>query len=123
MEYLIVFQILCGAFGGYVASRKGRNVIVWLFIAGVLPLAGLALVLMVGEVGSSAPNITGVGTQKRRRPRRCDGSFIPDCRGCPHFSRPLFDPSYGASHRGRCRYYRRELREQSEPADRPGAIK
>lgn len=118
MEYLIAFQLLCGAFGAYLARRKNRSVVLWFGIAAVVPVAGVVLALVVGKAGRTeakkAKRKKGEhgGKNRPRRPRRCNGSYISDCRGCPYFYRPLFDTTYDENHKGRCRFYDRELYEE-----------
>lgn len=130
MEYLIAFQLLCGCFAGFAASRKKRNGILWFFIGTALPVIGVVLALTVGvprKRAERAPhaNDSGYG---HRRPSRCCGSYIPDCQGCPHFVRPLFDRSYTGHRKGFCKFFNKVLSEhaqkgapQSENADSQAA--
>ena len=88
--------------------------LLWFAIAGGVPVIGIALVVLIGRSESSHPKTDVREKRSQRPPKRCIGSFIPDCRGCPFFSSPLFDPSEDDTCVGRCRYYGKELR-----AERP----
>jgi len=110
MEYLLAFQFLCGGFAAYVAARKRRSLLGWFAIGFLLPVLGAVLCLVVGaRVRAGGP---GPEPRKRRRPKRCNGSYIPDCQGCPHFTKPLFDSSYNEKRRGRCEFFDRELQQE-----------
>jgi hypothetical protein len=112
MHYLIVFQILCGFFAAYVASRKARSPVLWWFAGTFLPVVGVVWALLVSDaVPGGAPRTGGrSGPGRSKRPKRCCGEFLPDCRGCPHFRRRLFrseqdgDPGY-------CEFYEKTLSE------------
>ena len=105
MEYVVVFQVFCGFFAAFVAARKERSVLAWFAIGTLLPVVGVALALRVKRT----PARGGKERTVRQAPRRCRGSFIPDCRGCPFFSRPLFDPSQDSSKKGYCQRFERVL--------------
>ncbi len=49
----------------------------------------------------------------KRRPKRCCGSYIPDCEGCPFFQRPLFGEPQAKGRKGRCLFYKRDLKVES----------
>lgn len=125
VAYAVAFQLLCGSFAAFLAGRKGRSRIAWFAVGLLVPIIGVAL------AWSAAPRAAGPkakrrdrapGAQRqRRRPRRCTGSYIPDCLGCRYFIRPLFDPSYSGFRKGRCELLGRDLvdeaeRESSKPA-------
>ena len=117
MAYLVAFQLLCGAFGAFLASRKRRSPAAWFAIAFALPIVGVILAYRVGEYRRAKPRLRE-GRDERRRPlqppKRCCGSYIPDCLGCPHFSRPLFDDSYTGGKKGYCRLFGKQLLESGE---------
>lgn len=119
MYYLMVCAVLCGLFSAFVAGRKGRNRIAWWFIGTLLPILGVVLSLTVAEK-RAAPSAgqggrAGATTRRGRgKPKRCCGSYIPDCFGCPHFRRALFDPARAEDKKGYCGLFRRDL--IAEPA-------
>ena len=49
------------------------------------------------------------GPREKHPPKRCCGSYIADCQGCCYFARPLFDPSYAGTRKGRCERFNRDL--------------
>ena len=110
MEYLVAFQVLCAGFAAFVAARKGRSAILW-FAVGLLPVVGVVLALTV-ERPSARREGRGKGAEPRP-PRRCRGSYIPDCEGCPFFTRPLFDASYQGPKKGYCKRFERTLSEEA----------
>jgi len=117
MGYIVAFQLLCGLFASFVAARKRRSRLAWFAVGMLLPIVGVVLALKVrhSSVRRKAP-VGGV-SPGRRAPNRCSGCYIPDCLGCPHFSRPLFDPSYGDSRRGHCKLFGRDLFDDAQKAD------
>jgi len=124
MHYLIVFQILCGCLSAFAAGRKGRNRTLWWAIGAFVPLFGVLIALMVPEAGAGlrAPRnrrgrIEEVQADRRSRPRRCRGSYIPDCQGCPYFRRPLFDADPQPHKKGTCTFLGKELWEESAQDD------
>ncbi len=120
MHYLIVFQVLCGFFAAHVASRNGRNPVGWWFAGALLPVLGVVAVMLTGrkEDGTSTAG-TSTGKDRRTRPSRCCGEFLPDCRGCPYFRRRLFRSEDGDAV-GYCTFYDRILRE-NRPRDGQGS--
>ncbi len=122
MLYVFAFLAFCGFFCAHVAHRKGRNPWLWGAAGALLPVLGVALCLMA----SAAPTPAATGREQvearpRQRPRRCCGEFIPDCRGCPYFRRPLFRHDASPDERGYCEFYDRNLvdRERSgQPVER-----
>ena len=44
-----------------------------------------------------------------KRPKRCCGSYIPDCEGCPYFKKALFESSPNSVKKGECRFFNRDL--------------
>jgi len=119
MQFLVVFQILCGFFGAFVAGRKGRSRLGWWFIGAFLPVFGAILCLMApdaaAKVGATEQGDGADGIRKQRpRPRRCCGSYIPDCQGCPYFRRPLFEAHREADGKGTCTFYGKQLREEAD---------
>jgi len=117
MEYLVAIQLLCGSFAAYVASRKNRNRFLWFLLGLAVPVGGVLMALIVGKgqrtpgKGVESPDVAEA--EPRRPPKRCCGSYIPDCRGCPYFTRPLFDPSYGGRRKGYCELFEKELIEEA----------
>jgi len=112
MYYLIVIMVLCGFFSAFVAARKSRNRIVWWFVG--LTILGVALTLAVPEKqvtvrATGGRRARGGARQGRKKPKRCCGSYIPDCFGCPYFRRPLFDPSRAEDKKGHCEFFGRDL--------------
>ncbi len=111
---MIVCAALCGFFSAYVAGRKGRNRVAWWFIGALVPILGVVLSLTASEKRGS-PASAGLGSassgrrQGRKKPKRCCGSYIPDCFGCLHFRRPLFDPLRAEEKRGYCEFFRKDL--------------
>ncbi|MGD2175738.1 MAG: hypothetical protein PVJ27_10080 [Candidatus Brocadiaceae bacterium] len=116
MHYFFVIQLLCGFFAAYVAGGKGRSRLAWWFAGALLPIFGVALVLLVppaGEAGAAGP--AGGSTPRQPvRPKRCCGRFIPDCLGCSYFRRNLFRSDASPGARGHCRYFGRDLVEGEE---------
>ena len=107
--YVIAALLFCGAFCSFVAAGKNRNRWLW-FVIGFVPFVGVIAVLVVpplrptGGAGQTAPE-----GRARKRPRRCSGAFIPDCRGCPYFERPLFTGRADEGGKCYCRFFRKEL--------------
>jgi len=123
MYYAIVCAAVCGFFAAFVGGRKGRNRVAWWFIGALLPVLGVVLSLLVPEKRAAAvavqPGATGgAGRPGRRKPKRCCGSYIPDCFGCLHFRRPLFEPVHAEDKKGYCELFRKDLMAGS---DRKGA--
>lgn len=120
MHYLIVFQVLCGFFAAHVASRNGRNAVGWWFAGALLPVLGVVAVMLAGrKEGGTSMAGTSTGKDRRVRPSRCCGEFLPDCRGCPYFRRRLFRSEDGDAV-GYCTFYDRILRE-NRPRDGQGS--
>ena len=119
--YLIAGLILSGLAAGYVAGRKGRSRIAWAAVGTFLPGLGILLSIAVPERGGTDDSQeAGVGSRKsppRRRPRRCCGSWIPDCQGCDWFHRELFRSSETTDAAGYCEYYGRRLTAAAPPPD------
>lgn len=114
MYYVIAFQVLCGFFSAYVADRKGRNGVLWWFVGALVPVFGVALSLALPQAPGPRPLSAGAAGERgersrRRRPKRCCGSYIPDCHGCPYFRRQLFDPGRSEGKKGRCEFYEKDL--------------
>ena len=122
MYYLLIIQVLCGCFSAFVASRKGRNRILWWFIGALLPVLGVVLSLKVREpADEGAPVPLGApasadaaaeAADRRHRPSRCCGSYIPDCLGCSYFRRQLFAGEHRDGLKGRCGHFDKELRDE-----------
>lgn len=119
MEYLVAFQLLCGCFAGYVAAQKNRNWFWWFLIGTLVPVAGVIIALAVDEnrPGAGESRLSGGRhrsreNEKPKRPKRCCGRYIPDCKGCPYFSRPLFDGSYRGRKKGFCNFFKKDLVEE-----------
>ena len=126
MYYLGAFQILCGGCSAFVAARKGRNPIFWWLVGTLVPIFGVVLSLAVAPADharvSSRPR-QGSGEpvrEKRRIPKRCCGSYIPDCLGCPFFRRQLFATGRREGTKGFCEHLQKELR--SEPKRRGSRV-
>jgi hypothetical protein len=85
-----------------------------------LPVLGVVAVMLAGrkEDGTSTAG-TSKGKDRRTRPSRCCGEFLPDCRGCPYFRRRLFRSEDGDAV-GYCTFYDRILRE-NRPRDGQGS--
>jgi len=113
MPYLIAGLILSGLVAGYVAGRKGRSRIAWMAVGMFLPGLGILLSIAVPERGDADGSPEGGAPARkahvRRRPRRCCGSWIPDCQGCDWFHRELFRSSQTTDSVGYCEYYGRRL--------------
>lgn len=129
MPYLVVVQILCGFFSAYVAGRKGRSRVAWWFIGALLPVAGVVLALLAGDKERSEGSAAAVthapseaALRRRRRPKRCCGSYIPDCLGCPYFRRPLFSQNPRPNLRGTCQYFGIDLVQESGSRRRPSEM-
>ncbi len=122
MAYLFAFQILCGLFSAFVASQKGRNPALWGTIGACLPVFGVLLAVMVGDNDADAPPRfwSRPAPKKRRtppsRPKRCKGTYVPDCRGCAYFRRPLFDHELPEK-KGTCAFFGKELLEEADRSD------
>jgi len=114
MEYLIAFQALCGCFSAYVAGRRGRSRLVWWFIGALLPVAGVLLSLTIRAARGAGAQQRPTGGERRKRPRRCTGSFSPDCFGCAYFRRALFEADRPENKRGYCELFKRDLKAVSE---------
>jgi hypothetical protein len=120
MEYVIAFQLLCGCFAGYVASQKHRNWFWWFLVGTLVPVAGVLIALTVEDARTAergrGPRRASEETQQPKRPKRCCGRYIPDCQGCPYFSRPLFDPSFDkeTEKKGYCRFFKKDLVQREE---------
>ena len=112
MEYLLAFQFLCGGFAAWGAARKRRSPLGWFAVGFLLPVLGVVLCLLVGTRVRAEGSGRG-RTRTRRRPKRCNGSYIPDCQGCPYFTKPLFDSSYDGKRRGRCAFFDCDLEEEA----------
>jgi len=117
MEYLIAAQLFCGVFAAYVAAGKCRSKLAWFFI-GLIPIVGVVAAVLAPHAapcGHFGARSTG-RTSAPERAKRCSGTFIPDCRGCAYFRKPLFDPSYAETREGYCEFFHKELRkEQQDP--------
>ncbi|MFW6188876.1 MAG: hypothetical protein ACOC7T_00450 [Planctomycetota bacterium] len=122
MHYLIIIQILCGFFAAYVAARKGRNRYAWWLAGAFLPVVGVVLALLADQASSGSPALSdrlqgAPGRPLRReRPKRCCGSYIPDCLGCPYFRRHLFEQEHRERVRGSCEYYGEDLIDERSKA-------
>jgi len=117
MEYLVAFQLLCGCFAGYVAAQKHRNWFWWFLVGTLVPVAGVLIALAVDRPDANRGHGNRGGTrnkegQKLQRPKRCCGDYIPDCHGCPYFSRPLFSGSDEGEKKGYCKFFKKELIEK-----------
>ena len=119
MSYVIAFQVLCGFFSSYVAGRKGRARLRWWLVGALVPVFGVMLSLLApdAEAGSGPATVGGKEGRRRsrKRPKRCCGSYIPDCQGCSFFRRHLFDPDPSEDKKGYCRFYGKDLTEASGP--------
>lgn len=129
MHYLIAFQVLCGCFSAFAAGRKGRRPAIWWFIGALIPVFGVVLSLAVPDSPASRPaTATGAGgktvraRRARAKPKRCCGSYIPDCFGCPHFRRKLFDPSRSKGKKGYCEFFLKDLMDPSRERNSKVAI-
>jgi len=118
-EYLLAIQIACGCFAAFLAARQGQSRPAWFAVGALLPVVGVLLALWAtrtrparaeaGRPGASGKEAKG-RARGRRPPRRCRGSYIPDCVGCPHFrASPLFDPSLQDSRKGYCELFGKPL--------------
>ncbi len=115
VEYAVVFLLLCGGFAGFVASRKGRSAALW-FVVGLIPILGVVLALSLAPARASRKRVARPEPRRGVKPKRCNGSFGPECWGCPHFRRPLFDPFYSGHRKGYCMLFGQVLAEQSRPS-------
>jgi hypothetical protein len=128
MQYLLVFQFLCGCFSAFVAGRKGRSRLGWWLIGALVPFFGLLLSLMVGAARPEAAQGQRTDRPERAahrptgRPKRCTGIYMPDCLGCPHFRRRLFDSEPRDGAKGTCTYFGRVLDQEPTRADSQVAI-
>jgi hypothetical protein len=117
MYYLIIVQIVCGFFSAFVAGRKGRNQVAWWFIGALVPVAGVVLSYLVSDIDAAEP-LPQAGfpskqaSRRPERPKRCCGSYIPDCLGCPYFRRQLFSSERADGLRGHCEYFDKDLRDR-----------
>jgi len=116
MEYFVAFQLLCGCFAGFVASRKDRGWFVWFLLGTFVPVFGVIAALLANEPATepAEENWTQelerkTKNRKLKPPKRCCGRYIPDCQGCPYFRKPLFDPTYSGSKKGYCELFEKEL--------------
>ncbi len=111
LSYILVFQIACGISALLIAQRKGRNRPAWLAAGTFLPVIGLALILVLKPLKARKQAARGKQRNKARMrpPKRCCGSYIPDCEGCPYFVRVLFEEEVIEGKKGDCRFYGREL--------------
>ena len=109
MEHVVVFQLLCGCFAGFVAARKGRNWLLWFAVGALVPVVGVALAWGAAARPARAADAAAGRQRRRRAPKRCTGLYIADCQGCPYFRRPLFDASYSESKKGYCERFGRTL--------------
>jgi hypothetical protein len=120
MEYLVAFQLLCGCFAGYVASRKERNWFAWFLIGALVPVFGVIAALLVDEPATESPEddwtekLEETKKRKLKPPKRCCARYIPDCQGCPYFRKPLFDPTYSGSKKGYCELFEKDLIDSQE---------
>jgi len=117
MYHLIVLQVLCGFFSAFVAVHKGRGRLAWWLIGALLPILGVVLILRATDRRTARrPGMKGprADQQARLEPKRCRGSYIADCLGCPYFRRPLFDPSPAADRKGHCDLFHKDLFESRE---------
>lgn len=119
MEYIIAFQLLCGCFAGYVAAQKNRNWFWWFLVGLLVPVAGVIIALAVdaprrGSGGRPRSRTRDRETDTLKRPKRCCGRYIPDCKGCPYFSRPLFDGTYRGRKKGYCNFFKKDLVEEKK---------
>jgi hypothetical protein len=126
MPYVIAFQVLCGFFAAHVASRKGRSGLRWWFLGALIPVFGVVLSLALperpGPVRLSEGGMGGSSVRSHRhRPKRCCGSYIPDCHGCPYFRRQLFDSARSEGRKGHCEFYHKDLTGNSQP-DESGLV-
>jgi hypothetical protein len=122
MEYFLAFQLLCGLFAAFVAARKGRSALVWFALGLLLPIVGVVLALRARppRVRTEGPRASvDEAASQRQPPRRCCGSYIPDCLGCPFFTRPLFDPSYEGPKKGYCQHFENVLVEEGDREGSP----
>ena len=118
MAHVMVFQLLCGCFSAFVAGKKGRSRLAWFAVGLLVPIIGVALAWWVSPPQPSR-EVSGRGRVAgapvlRRPPKRCNGSYISDCLGCPHFAKPLFDATYSGPRRGQCELFGRELVDKGE---------
>ncbi len=122
MHYVIVFQVLCGCLSAHVAGRKGRSRPAWWLMGALLPAFGLVLSFAVPPLEGAAPAAERAPARRasrpRKRPRRCCGSYIPDCLGCSYYRRLLFDPARAEGLKGHCEYFDRDLVDGSEADSR-----
>ncbi len=120
IAYLLAFQLLCGSFACFLAARRRRSRLAWFAVGTLVPVLGVLLALRVkqstGRRSAPGPGRKAKSPSGRSRPRRCSGSYIPECHGCPHFARPLFDATYGGSKKGHCGLFGRDLYVETEKA-------
>ncbi len=113
--YVIVFLLACGLITGLTAHFKGENIFEWGLTGIFLPIIGILLLI----TGHKPPHKRKKGTdgrhakkKVRKRPKRCCGSYIPDCEGCPFFQKSLFaDNTVQTGKKGDCLFYHRELKD------------
>jgi hypothetical protein len=122
MYFFICVQLLCGLFACFVAKAKNRSATLWLLLGAILPILGVVIILILSPKDAPLSEEKDSSEQKpKRRPKRCCGSYLPDCHGCPYFSRPLFDNSYNENKKGRCEFFGRDLYE--EPEERKSSVR
>lgn len=109
--------MLCAGFGAYVARRRGRSPVLWGLAAGLVPVAGVVICwrLKPPSPKHSTDDEKAILAFPRQRPKRCCGSYIPDCHGCSYFRRSLFDTAHDDAFKGYCSFFEKEL-EASEHA-------
>lgn len=114
--YVLVFLLACGIFSGIVACVKGYRFLRWMARGALLPVIGVyrALKLKNRRSRNRGPG-AGAGSKEKKPPKRCRGSYIPDCAGCPFFQSPLFDEPTPQEVKGKCLRFRRVLKEESVP--------
>ena len=113
LPYLVALQLFCGCFSAFVAGQKDRNRIAWWFIGALLPVLGVALSLSVRPAPAESAGPASRAAQKRQRPKRCCGTYIPDCFACPHFRKALFRTDEDESQKGYCEYFEKPLADES----------
>jgi hypothetical protein len=117
LAYLLVFQAFVGFFCSHIARTKRRNPVLWWTVGAFVPVVGLLVCLGV-RPASRRPTRQATPQRRRRnaqRPAACTGSYIPECWGCPHFRRPLFDGDHAEGKVGHCAFYDRDLLRKERP--------